>query len=206
MGGHGRVVADLVRALGHQVVAYADAAITAPKGGGGPAPVELPEAVLLDRAGRVGRLPEGVDAVALGVGANGARLQGARCIADAELPVLMHPSAVVSGSCTLGPGAVVLPLAVINAGARIGLAVIVNSGAIVEHDCVLADGAHVSPGAVLAGGVEVGERAWIGAGATVLPGIQIKADAIVGAGAVVTRNVGRGVTVVGVPAAALAGK
>jgi acetyltransferase-like isoleucine patch superfamily enzyme len=50
----------------------------------------------------------------------------------------------------------------------------------------------------------IGRGASIGSGAVILCGIAIGAGALVGAGAVVTRNVGPGETVAGVPARLLA--
>ena len=48
--------------------------------------------------------------------------------------------------------------------------------------------------------VVIGSDVWIGAHATILPGVTIGDRAVVGAGAVVTRDVGEGQVVVGVPA------
>ena len=48
--------------------------------------------------------------------------------------------------------------------------------------------------------ITVGDRASIGSGAVILGGVTIGPGALVGAGAVVTRDVGPGTTVAGVPA------
>lgn len=48
--------------------------------------------------------------------------------------------------------------------------------------------------------IEIDDDVYIGVGATILPGIRIGKRAVVGAGAVVTRDVGEGKVVVGVPA------
>lgn len=48
--------------------------------------------------------------------------------------------------------------------------------------------------------IRIGCNVWIGRGATILPGVAIGDDAVVGANAVVTRDVGSGCTVAGVPA------
>lgn len=48
--------------------------------------------------------------------------------------------------------------------------------------------------------VIIGRNVWIGGGAIVLPGVTIADDAIVGAGSIVTRDVAKGVTVMGNPA------
>jgi UDP-perosamine 4-acetyltransferase len=204
-GGHGKVVADLVRAVGGIVIGFVDAApekLGQPVEPGG-GYVVLAQDDLIARV-KGGALPDGVDAVALAVGHNATRLACLGVLNGFATSALVHPSAVVSPSAQLGRGTVVFPAAVVNAAARIGDAAIINSGAIVEHDCVVGDGAHVSPGAVLTGGVSVGARSWIGAGATVVPGVRIGADVVVGAGAVVLRDVPDGATVAGVPARPLA--
>lgn len=198
-GGHGRVVADLVRALGYEVLGFVDR--DAAKLG----------RVVEPGGARVIASEDDLDrpdawagaALALAVGDNSARLRCLRRCGARPAPALVHPSAACSPSTTLGAATVVFAHAVVNAAAALGAGVIVNSGAIVEHDCALDDGVHVSPGAVLSGGVRVGARAWVGAGAVVIQGRSIGADAIVGAGAVVIRDVPDGVTVVGNPARVL---
>ncbi len=199
-GGHGRVVADLALGLGWELAAFAD------RDPGAIAPGLLPDGISvvaeedLRRALSSGDLPAGASAVDLGVGDNAARMELARLAPDRLLPVLTHPSSVLSAGSSLGPGTVVLPQVVVNNGASVGRGCILNSGCVVEHDVVVGDGAHLSPGAVLSGAAVVEQGAWVGAGAVVLPGITIGSEAIVGAGSVVTRAVPAGAVVYGVPA------
>lgn len=196
-GGHGRVVADLVRALRHGVVGYADA---------NPA---LLDSVADSTGARVIAMEEQLEAwlrqndlraLALGVGTNRSRLHRSRLLPEERLPALVHPAAVVGSGVRVAAGTVVLPGAVVNAQALLGRAVIINTAAVIEHDVQVGDGAHISPGAVLAGASQVDAEAWIGANATVLPGVRVGSAAIVGAGAVVVDNVLPGATVVGNPA------
>jgi sugar O-acyltransferase (sialic acid O-acetyltransferase NeuD family) len=147
----------------------------------------------------------GFDAVAMAIGANGVRLRCLQRLRSFPVPPLVHPSAVVSASATLGRGTVVFAMAVVNADATVGDACIVNTAAVVEHDCVLGDGVHLSPSATLAGNVRVASCGWIGAGATVLPGVRVDADAVVGGGALVRAEVAAGQVVAGVPARPLRG-
>ncbi|HXE44446.1 MAG TPA: NeuD/PglB/VioB family sugar acetyltransferase [Conexibacter sp.] len=145
---------------------------------------------------------EGVEAVVLGFGAARGRAEALAAIDAARLalPTLVHPTAHVAKSATIGPGSQLLARVVIGSGATLGRGVLVNSGAVVEHDVHLADAVVVDPGAVLTGRVAVGAGTEIGSGAVVLPDVRVGACATVGAGAVVTHDVPDGATVVGVPA------
>lgn len=116
------------------------------------------------------------------------------------VPILKHPSAVVSQSATVGRGTVIMPNAIINAQAHIGQGVIVNTGAIVEHDCKVADGVHLSPRSTLGGGVSIGEKTWLGIGAMVKHQLTIEKDITIGMGAVVTKSIKESGIYVGIPA------
>jgi len=204
-GGHGKVVADLVRAAGQAVAGYADSdqskwgAVVEPGG----ATVVISEADLVQLLDQGGSLPCRATAIALALGDNDTRLRSAKRAAPALMPALVHPAATVSESAQLGSGTVVFAGAVVNAAATVGLAAIVNSAAVVEHDCTVGDGAHIAPGAVLTGGVNVGQSTLVGARAVVLPGVTIEADALIGAGSVVVGDVKAGMVVAGVPARVL---
>ena len=113
---------------------------------------------------------------------------------------VVHPSAWVSDTATLGPGTVVMAGAVVQTGARIGAHCVINTGAIVEHDAVLGEHAHLAPGATLGGAVRVGSLAYIGLGAVVRDHTSVGAGATIGMGAVVVRDVPAGARVMGVPA------
>lgn len=202
------MVADLILSLGGEVLGYVDADRTklgevADDAG---RRVVAGEAEYLDRIAQSALDPPlNGHATALAIGDNNARAHLLSCLVGAELPALVHSSAVVSPAARLGRGTVVLAHVVVNARARIGDGVILNSGAIVEHDCILGDAVHVSPGTVLCGRVKVGDRTWIGAGATVIQNVVIGSDVVVGAGSVVLRDIPDGVKVVGNPARPMLG-
>lgn len=112
----------------------------------------------------------------------------------------IHPRAVVAAGVTIGEGTVIMAGAVINTETVIGRHVIVNTSSSVDHDCVVKDFAHISPGSHLGGGVLVGECAQVGIGAAVLPRCRVGDGALVGAGAVVVDDIPPGVVAKGIPA------
>lgn len=113
---------------------------------------------------------------------------------------VIHPSAIVSGTATVGAGSLIAAGVIINPLASVGAGVILNTGCIVEHECSMSDFAHIAPGAVLAGNVAVGEGSFIGANAVVKQGVRIGSNVVVGAGAVVLKDIPDNQTWVGNPA------
>src|SRR5690606_14602376 len=117
-----------------------------------------PWAVVGDGATLLQRVSE-FDGVVVAIGQNGIRLKKLNELgeAGAPLPILLHPSAVVSAHASIGVGSVVFANAVVNTGTVTGVGAILNTGSTVDHDCSLGNAVHVSPGAHLAGGVHVGD-------------------------------------------------
>jgi len=194
-GGHGRVVADAALETGRWPrIAFVDDRAGQLR--------DVDGVPVIGRLGDLGDLRGHWSEAVVAIGDAGRRLAVQEVLKDLgySLPVVVHPSAVVSRRATLGAGTVVLAQAAINAGATIGAACIVNTGATVDHDCQLGLGVHICPGVNLAGSVRIGARSWIGIGCAVRDGLSIGSDVMVGAGSVVVRSVPDGVTAFGVPA------
>lgn len=114
--------------------------------------------------------------------------------------VVVHSTAWVSPTATVGEGTVIMAGAVVQTGARIGAHCVLNTGAVVEHDAELGEHAQLAPGVTLGGAVSVGAAAYIGLGAVVRDHLSVGAGATIGMGAVVVRDVAAGARVMGVPA------
>ena len=189
-GGHAKVVAEIATLVGHDVQAFVD------EGG-------QRVGTVIHGIPVVGSLKDAPDhPVALGIGDNAARLRRYRAlIADGRTVVsLVHPSAIVSPTVTMGAGTVVVAGVVINCDARIGAAVLLNTASSTGHDCQVGDGSHLGPGSRLTGGVTLGVGVFVGVGAAVVPLRNIGDWAVCGAGSVVVHDVEAGRTVKGVPA------
>ena len=193
--GHGKVVADLVQLVPElELLGFLDDGLPAGQGPlgfhvlGGFDWLDRPEA-------------HGVE-VAFGIGQNPIRARVFQRLADkgVRLLTVVHPTAAIAASASLGAGTVVMANASVNPDARVGKGAIVNTGAVVEHDCVVGDFAHLSPNAAMGGASELGLGAWLGLGATVLPLKKVGARTIVGAGAAVIGDLPEDAIAVGVPA------
>jgi UDP-perosamine 4-acetyltransferase len=197
-GGHGRVVADALRAAGFEVLGFTDPAESlhgalidglAVLGGDGVLdPYRLSGLELANGIGSV-RVPDQRRAVQEGLAKAGWRFA-----------TVIHPGATVSPSARLESGVQVMAGAVVQPGAVLGTGSIVNTGAIVEHDCVVGSFCHVASGATLSGSVHLGAECHVGAGAVVIQGVRIGPRAVIGAGAVVIRDHPGSATLLGVPA------
>ncbi len=188
-GGHAKVVVSTLQAAGTEPAAVYDDDSTK----WGTELLGVPIAGALDdAAGAAG-------AAILAFGNNRLRRRFAARF-ELDWTSVIHPTAWVHSSVTLGQGSIVCAGAVIQPGARIGDHVIVNTAASIDHDCQVPSFCHVAPGARLAGGVRLGEGCLVGIGAAVLPGVIAGPWARIGAGAAVLGDVPAEATAVGVPA------
>lgn len=194
-GGHGREIADIVRAVeavnrGVSLLGLVDDG--------------TPDRATLARANlRFLGSPESIDErdveTFIGVGSPSVRREIANRIRTSTL-VLRHPSAIVGSGCTFGEASILAQGVIVTTNVTVGRHTHVNVGTSISHDCTIGDFVTISPGVHLTGAVSIGDGTFVGAGATVLPGVRVGRESTIGAGAVVTRDVASGRTVAGVPA------
>lgn len=186
--GQARETAELAELCGWGLVAFVDVSPSVSSIRG--VAVMRPEEVPLDGS------------FALGVGDARLRQRLYRSTGqERSWPNLIHPGSTLSAHSRVADDAVLIQVGVVvSTDVSIGVGCLINYGATLGHDVVMQEFAVVLPGARISGEVSIGSRSTIGAGAVVLPGVRIGSDCRIGAGAVVTRDVGDGMTVVGVPA------
>ena len=113
---------------------------------------------------------------------------------------LIHPSAVVADSCTLGKGVIIYPYALISDNAVIGDGCIINMYSSVAHDSLLGEYCTISAHCDITGMCTLGDRVFMGSTSHVVPGSKIGDDVYICAGSTVMANVRTGKKVLGNPA------
>jgi sugar O-acyltransferase (sialic acid O-acetyltransferase NeuD family) len=197
-GGHGRVVLDIIRHCAGLVPAgFVDAN---PKLTGhivdGADVLGTPEDIPLLAT------QHDIEAAIVAIGDNRTRAKyAAMCRRlGLELVSVVHPSATIADTASIGENVVIAAGVMVCAHCRIANSVILNTGCIIDHESMVGRGSHVCPGARLAGRVRVGRGAFVGIGATIIQNVSIGDASVVGAGAVVLKDVPARTLAVGVPA------
>lgn len=95
---------------------------------------------------------------------------------------LIHPSAEVADTATIGEGVYVGAKVIVQPYAHVGDAVILNTAAVVEHHNRVSHGSHIACNATLCGNVTIGEHSMIGAASVITQGITLPAGTMVKAG------------------------
>ena len=128
-----------------------------------------------------------------------------RIVSDLRLPperyaTIVHPSAAVSTSSSVGYGSVLLAHVTLTADVTVRAHVAIMPHVTLTHDDIVDDFATIASGVCLGGGVRVGRSAYLGAGALVGEHCTVGAFSLVGMGAVATRDVPPSEVWAGIPA------
>ena len=116
-----------------------------------------------------------------------------------KFPTIIHPSAVVSKSSSLGMGVMVMENAVIKTKAKVGKFCVINALAVVSHGCSVGDYSHLSLGSKTGGDVKIGTNVFLGINSSVNQQIKIESNSVIGSGSVIINNVIKNSIVVGNP-------
>lgn len=190
-GGHGKVVADIAKLNDYQEIMFLDDNENIKRNG------------IYDVIGTTKDIDKYVEDYDffIAVGDNTIKKNIADMLSkkDISLPILIHPSAIVDHTSTIGDGTVIMANAVINADTKIGKNCIINTASTVDHDNIIEDYVHISPGAHLSGTVHIGKETWVGTGANIINNISITNQCMIGAGSVIVKDIEESGTYVGIP-------
>lgn len=146
-------------------------------------------------------VPEPGDAFLLAIGIHGIRRQVAESLEarGATFLTLVHPTAVVASTASIGGGSILCPFSIVSDSARIGRCTLMNYHSSLGHDAITGDFAVLSPYATLGGGAHVGDDVFLGLHASVGPGKRIGARSKVSANSAALANAPADSLVHGVP-------
>jgi len=117
-----------------------------------------------------------------------------------RLGQVVHPSAYIASTATLGEGVIVCPLAFVGPFATIEDNVAVNVQAAIGHDSILQHSCVISPNAAVNGFARCGIASFVGAGAVLYPGVALGDHSKLSAGSVLARSAGDSYLMHGNPA------
>lgn len=143
--------------------------------------------------------PEKDGPFCLGVYKSATKIAVHRTFFGRECISIVHASASVSKTASVGKGCLVNSLSSVAAHAIIGDFVSINRNVSVGHHSEIGDFSTINPGVDIAGFVRVGEGSTLGIGCCVVDGVSIGSNSVVGAGSVVTRDIPDGVVAYGSP-------
>jgi sugar O-acyltransferase (sialic acid O-acetyltransferase NeuD family) len=116
-----------------------------------------------------------------------------------EFLTLIHPTAIVASTASVGSGSIICPGAVVSDAARIGQFGLVNYHASLAHDASMGDFTVLSPYAAIAGEASVGDDVFLGLHASVGPRATVGARSKVAANSCALHDVPADSLVHGVP-------
>lgn len=193
--GHARVIADIVKSSGDNLVGFLDDNMDIQGN------VIFEDKIVLGTTKEEDIEKYKDNYFIIGIGSNRVRKLISEKYPNLKYYTAIHPNAIIGSNVEIGEGTVLMAGTVINIGTKIGKHCIVNTCSSLDHDNLIEDFVHISPGAHLAGTVKVMECTWICTGVTVINNITIEKNNIIGAGAVVVKNIEDcNKTYIGIPA------
>lgn len=192
-GGHAVSVANVALALGYQIKYFVD---------GAKAGQSLLGISILGEIEEIDSIGSLSFAVAVGDNAKRERIYLELIGRQPHLhfPPLIHPSAVVSFSSTVGDGTVVMPQAVVGPNSTVGRFCLLYTQASLDHDCSMLDYASLAPAAATGGTVQIGLRSAVSIGAVIKHGIKIGDDCVLGANSYLNADLAPNTVAYGTPA------
>lgn len=117
-----------------------------------------------------------------------------------EFDTVIHSSAVINDSISIGEGCVIYPGVIFTCDTKVGKHSIINIASTISHDCEIGNFVTICPGVNIAGNVKINDGCWIGIGTKIIHKVTIGNGSFIGAGSVVTKDIPDNVLALGVPA------
>lgn len=185
-GGHAKVLVEVLRTTGHEILGFTDPFV---KPGekmfgviclGGDDMLQEYSADEIELVNGIGALPG--EHLRWEIGKK--MREHGYCFTT-----VIHPSSIIAKDVELDVGVQVMAGTVLQPGVSIGCDSIINTGVCIDHDCHIGDRCHLAPGVTLSGGVRMGDGVHVGTGTSVIQDVEIGARTVIAAGAVVYNDI-----------------
>lgn len=105
-----------------------------------------------------------------------------------KIITLIHPSAYVHHTSTIGEGSIICARSIIDYNSHVGTGTFVWPGVIINHDSKVGDNCFLSPQVNICGFVEIGDNCFIGASSVIINNNSIGNNSFIKAGSVFNRK------------------
>lgn len=145
--------------------------------------------------------PRPTDGLLLAIGIPRVRRQVAEQLEEngARFLTLIHPTAIVADTATIGTGSIICPYAIVSDSVRLGRFLLLNYHASLGHDAAAGDFAVLSPYATLGGHAKIDEEVFLGLHASIAPNKQVGARSRVSVNSAALSNAPAESVIFGVP-------
>lgn len=192
-GGHGKVIADILREAGYSIAGFLDD--NKNKKG-----IRILNYEVLGDWSYISDPHICSIVPAVGDNRKRKRLYLKAQVLGIDVINAIHPRACLAKNVKIGNGIVIMANAVINTDTIIDNGSIVNTSSSIDHDCHIGEFVHICPGVHIAGSVKINSFSFIGIGSSIIQNIRIGKNVIIGAGSVVISNIPNDVKAIGIPA------
>ena len=107
---------------------------------------------------------------------------------DIPFAKVIHPSAIIDVSVTIGQGCFILPGCVLDRNVVLGDNVLLNTGVVIAHDSGVSSHSFISPAVKIAGLTKIGRGCVLGIGTTIIDNLTLADHVITGAGSLVVSS------------------
>ncbi|MCB2141093.1 acetyltransferase [bacterium] len=192
-GGHGRVVASILRANHINIYGFFDDSYT------GSSEI-IQGAPLLGSFDDIMKGHDNIHEVYLALGNNLTRKKYFNFLLKKKflLPSIIHPTAIIESDAGIGSSTTVCMAAIVGTEVRIGKGCIINTGCSVDHESTIGDFVHLAPKVAIAGRTSIGDYTFVGINTAVADKLTIGKNVVIGAGSVILKDVPDGARVFGI--------
>jgi len=101
-----------------------------------------------------------------------------------NLPTIVSKNAIVSSSCKIGEGSIIMDGVQIGPKVVIGKNCIINSKTLIEHECKIEDHCNIATSVTLNGNCQIKEKTFVGSGSVVRENSVIKKNSFIKMGTI----------------------